>query len=83
MEELPAGPHLKKGYFQFGYFGMYVGGRKVMRKGRNSRSLETGEILCIGGIWKRAALGAQLGEGDNVKTTHVTNRVFLTASLFR
>lgn len=62
---------------------MYVGGRKVMRKGRNSRSLETGEILCIGGTWKRAALGAQLGEGDNVKTTHVTNRVFLTASLFR
>lgn len=58
MEELPAGPHLKKGYFQFGYFGMHVGGKKLIRKGRNSNSLETGEILCIGGIWNRAALSA-------------------------
>lgn len=43
MEELPPGSHLKKGFVQFWYFGIYVCGKKTMRKDGNSLSLETGD----------------------------------------
>lgn len=42
IEELPRASHLKKGFVQFWYFGIYVHGKKTMRKDRNSLSLGTG-----------------------------------------